>query len=434
LIARPSAIINRLAGDRASIVGYHRFLNNVKVCYHALMEGHYESVAKKVSGKDLICIQDTSEYMYEHHRGILKDGSLGKINDTNLGVRVHPMLVLDAHDEFAYGFSSLEIINRAGQSKDKHQRDYKKLTIEEKESYRWVQAILNTKQLLHKAKSLTIVGDRESDIYQVWSRIPDARTHLVIRSSLSRVFKNEHGENVDPVVGEKRMGRITLAIPADPDEKTKAREAHIEVFVQKAWTRKPKGLKRSNDPDSVPLYVIVAKEVLNRQDKVQDPIEWILLTDIETKTFQDAISIVSIYKSRWNIEQVFRLTKHKGFQLESSQLETGHAIENLIALVFIAAIRVFQMVKSRNDQQRPALDIFDEQEVTLLTRANKGIEGKSEKSKNKNKSGSIAFIIWIIARLGDWKPEDKDPPGPITMLKGWIVLQNYLKVNRTLSG
>jgi len=133
-------------------------------------------------------------------------------------------------------------------------------------------------------------------------------------------------------------------------------------------------------------------------------------------------------------EQVFRLTKHKGFQLESSQLETGHAIENLIALVFIAAIRVFQMVKSRNDQQRPALDIFDEQEVTLLTRANKGIEGRSEKSKNKNKSGSIAFIIWIIARLGDWKPEDKDPPGPITMLKGWIVLQNYLKVNRTLSG
>jgi len=398
------------------------------------MEGHYESVEKKVSGKDLICIQDTSEYMYEHHRGILKDGTLGEINDENLGIRVHPMLVLDAHDEFAYGFSSLEIVNRAGQTKDKHEREYKKLTIEEKESYRWIQASLNTKRLLHEARSLTIVADRESDIYQIWSRIPDEKTHLVIRTSLSRVFKTEQGEEIDPAEPKKRLGFIKLAIPANSEGTTKAREAHIELFVQKAWTRKPLSLKHSNDPLNVLLYVVVAKEVINGQQVQQKPIEWILLTDIETNTFQDAINIVSIYKSRWNIEQIFRLTKQKGFQLESSQLETGHAIENLIALVFIAAIRVFQMVKSRNDQQRPALDIFDEQEVTLLTRVNKGIEGKSEKSKNKNKSGSIAFIIWIIARLGDWKPEDKDPPGPITMLKGWIVLQNYIKVNRTLSG
>jgi hypothetical protein len=398
------------------------------------MEGHYEWVAKRVSGRDLICIQDTSEYMYNHHRGILKDGTLGKISDENVGLRVHPMLVLDAHDEFAYGFSSLEIINRAGQTKDKHQREYKKLPIEEKESYRWIQAILNTKRLLHEANSLTIVADRESDIYQLLSRVPDEKTHLVIRTSLTRVFQGEHGETLDPVDPKKRLGLIKLFIPADPKEKTKAREARIELFVQKAWTRKPPSLNRSDDPDNIPLYVVVAKEVINQKNVVPDPIEWILLTDIKTETFQEAISIVSTYKSRWNIEQIFRLTKHKGFQLESSQLETGHAIENLIALVFIAAIKVFQMVKSRNDEHRPALDTFDEQEVTLLRKINSRVEGKSDKSKNKNRPGSIAFTIWTIARLGDWKPEDKDPPGPITMLKGWIVLQNYLKISRIMSG
>jgi hypothetical protein len=398
------------------------------------MEGHYEWVAKKVSGRDLICIQDTSEYMYSHHRGILKDGTLGKIRDENDGLRVHPMLVLDAHDEFAYGFSSLEIINRAGQTKDKHQREYKKLPIEEKESYRWIQAILNTKRLLHEAKSLTIVADRESDIYQLLSRVPDEKTHVVIRTSLSRVFQDEHAETLDPVNPEKRVGLIKLAIPVDSKEKTKAREARIELFVQKAWTRKPLTLNRSDDPGNVPVYVVVAKEVINQKNVVPDPIEWILLTDIKTETFQEAIGIISTYKSRWNIEQIFRLTKHKGFQLESSQLETGHAIENLIALVFIAAIKVFQMVKSRNDEYRPALDTFDEQEVTLLRKINSGVEGKSDKSKNKNRPGSIAFTIWTIARLGDWKPEDKDPPGPITMLRGWIVLQNYLKIGRIMSG
>lgn len=398
------------------------------------MEGHYEWVARNAYGKDLICIQDTSEYMYDHHRGILKDETLGNINDENLGLRVHPMLVLDAHDEFAYGFSSLEIINRAGQTQDKRERQYKRLPIEEKESYRWIQAILNTKSLLHEAKSLTIVADRESDIYQLWSRIPDQKTHLVIRTSMSRVFKNEYGQTLDEVDHEKRIGFIKLAIPADSKAKTKARQAHLELFVQKAWTRKPPALNGSNDPDNIPLYVVVAKEITTQQDKVKDPIEWILLTDIKTETFQEASSIISIYKSRWNIEQVFRLTKNKGFQLESSQLETGHAIENLIALVFIAAIKVFQMVKSRNDQQRPAADIFDEPGIELLAKINKGVEGKTDKSKNKNKPGSIAFMVWVIARLGDWKPEDKDLPGPITMVKGWIVLQNYLKIARIMSG
>lgn len=400
------------------------------------MKGHYESLAQKAYGKDLICIQDTSNYMYGHHSGILKEGALGRIyDDEHVGVLVHPMLVLDAKDEFAYGFSSLEIINRVGQTQNRYQREYKKLNIEEKESYRWIQAILNTQRLLHEARSLTIVADRESDIYQLWSRIPNAKTHLVIRTSLTRIFTNEHGEKIDPVQSAKRVGLIKLSIPTDSERKGKAREAHIELFVQRAWTRQPPSLKnRSNDVNSVSLYIVVAKEVTNGPGEVPYPIEWILLTDIKTETFQDAIKIISIYKSRWNIEQIFRLTKHKGFQLESSQLETGHAIENLIALVFIAAIRVFQMVKSRNDQHRTALDIFDEQEITLLTKVNKGMEDKSKKSKNRNKRGSLAFIIWIVARLGDWKPEDKDPPGPITMLKGWIVLQNYLKVNQILSG
>ncbi|WP_236849103.1 IS4 family transposase [Chryseolinea soli] len=397
------------------------------------MEGHYESLAGRISGKDLICIQDTSEYMYGHHKGILKDGTLGRITDDyNLGLRVHPMLVLDANDEFAYGFSSLEIVNREAQAENKTQRKYKQLPVEEKESYRWINAALNTKQVLQKANSITIVADRESDIYQLWSRIPDEKTHLVVRSSLTRIFKNEGGEKLDPTDRQKRVGQITLLIPADFDKKRKAREAKIELYVQKAQTRRPVSLRSSNDGQHVPLYVVVAKEVINQREEIQDPVEWILLTDIKTDTLEEATTIISIYRSRWNIEQIFRLTKQKGFQLESSQLETGHAIENLIAMVFIAAIRIFQMVKSRNDQGRLALDLFDAQEITLLTKVNKGLEGSSPKSKNINRPESIAFIVWIVARLGNWKPEDKDPPGPITLLKGWIVLQNYLKVNQIL--
>lgn len=402
------------------------------------MEGHFDSILKKVKGRDLICVQDTCEYVYEHHRGILKKGTLGTISDNkSAGVRVHPMLVLDATDEFAYGFSSLEIINRADRTEDRHQREYQKLDIEEKESYRWLDAIWRTKMLLNQAKSLTIVADRESDIYQLWSRIPSGNTHLVIRTSLTRIFQVESAQMIDPFNPVKSVGFTQLIIPGDFDKKTKTREADIELFVQKAWTRKPLRLqqkKDNNDAERVELYVVAAKEVINSQKKLQEPVEWILLTDIQTQTLKQAHKIISIYKSRWNIEQIFRLTKQKGFRLEDSQLETGHALENLISLVFIAAVKIFQMVKSRTDEQRPAFDIFNEQEIQLLTKLNKGLQAKAERSKNKHRPGSLAFLIWIIARLGNWKPEDRDPPGPTTMLRGWQTIQNYLTIDRIASG
>lgn len=402
------------------------------------MEGHFESIVDRTKGKNLICIQDTSEYCYEKHRGILKEGSLGVISDDrSLGVRVHPMLVLDAEDEFAYGFSSFEIINRVDRRTDEYEGAYMRLPIEDKESYRWLGAIQNTKLLLNEAKSLTIVSDRESDIYQLWSRVPDSKTHLVIRTSLRRIFQDDDGEELDPYNRSNLIGQTKITIPKDYSRNLKGREACLEVFVHKAWTKKPGKLrqqKNNSDAEKVQVNIIVAREILGPTDNIQDRIEWNLLTDIKAESLKEAESVISNYKARWNIEQVFRITKKQGFQLEDSQLETAHALENLIAMVFIAAVRILQMVKSRKDENRPGLDLFDKNEMTLLAKINRGMEGKADKSKNKYKPGSLAFAIWVIARLGNWKPQDRDPAGPITLLKGWITLQHYLQVNRILSG
>lgn len=402
------------------------------------MEGHFECVVARTKGKNLICIQDTSEYSYESHRGILKEGTLGVISDDrSLGVRVHPMLIVDAEDEFAYGFSSFEIINRVDRRTDEYEEAYKRLPIEDKESYRWLAAIQNTKLLLNEAKSLTIVSDRESDIYQLWSRVPDSKTHLLIRTSLKRIFQDDNGNEFDPYNRSNLIGQTKITIPKDYSRNRKGREAILEVFAHKAWTKKPRKLreqKDNSDPEKVQVNVVVAREIVSPTDNIQDKIEWILLTDIQTKTLKEAESIISNYKARWNIEQVFRITKKQGFQLEDSQLETAHALENLIAMVFIAAVRILQMVKSRKDEKRPGLDLFDKNEMILLTKINRGLEGKTEKSRNQYKPGSLAFAIWVIARLGNWKPQDRDPAGPITLLRGWITLDHYLRVNRIISG
>ena len=50
--------------------------------------------------------------------------------------------------------------------------------IEEKESIRWIDTALSAKKNVSNAEMITVVGDRESDILEIFERVPDYRTHI----------------------------------------------------------------------------------------------------------------------------------------------------------------------------------------------------------------------------------------------------------------
>ena len=403
------------------------------------MKAHFKHVAKRTGGRNVICIQDTSEYNYQHHERIIREGELGTISDDrSLGMRVHPMLVVDQADGYPYGFSSFEIINRYNQKKDKEPWSYKKLPIEKKESYRWLGAIEQTKRQLSKAEGITVVADREADIYQLWTRIPDSRTHLVIRTPWKRKFLDDEQNLIKPDTPLRVLGVSKVLIKGRLGRTDKSREAQLEISFQKAYTLKPQALAKNKnankvDPPQVSLNVVAAKEIIPPGVNIKEPILWLLLTDLPIENLADALRIIEIYKIRWHIEQIFRLTKQKGFNLEESQLERAAPLRNLMALTFIAAVRVYQMVLGRDNESRMGSDLFEPDEINALEKLSPQLEGRSERSKNKNKPQTLAFHIWVIARLGNWKPEDRDPPGPITFKRGWEAFQSSLKIAKMLA-
>jgi len=88
------------------------------------------------------------------------------------------VLAIDAGSGALLGLAGMQIWTRQGPASP----DYRQQPIEEKESYRWIKGAASAKSELAAAVMVTVIGDRESDIYEEFDRIPDARTHLLTRA------------------------------------------------------------------------------------------------------------------------------------------------------------------------------------------------------------------------------------------------------------
>jgi hypothetical protein len=81
-------------------------------------------------------------------------------------------------------------------------------------------------------------------------------------------------------------------------------------------------------------------------------------------------------------------------------------------------VRTIQLVDARDGSARPATDVADEAQIAAAEVIGPTLEGKTARQKNPHPPGSLAWLSWIVARLGGWNCYYK-PPGPKTMRNGW---------------
>jgi hypothetical protein len=408
-----------MAYNEAEQKGAYRFLSNEKVEEKKLIAAAIEKSSYLCIDKDVLVLQDTSEINLDSHRNRLKPGTgIGLTgNNKDLGFFVHGSLVLDASSETLLGYSNIQLWHREEDKQDKLERNYKGLPIEEKESYKWIKACDESKEHLSQAKSITFVEDREGDIYQQFATVPDERTHLIIRSRDNRRL-SDGSKLFDKLSQQEASGQYSIAIVKDIRKGVESRTATVEVRHCQVAILRPASLNSMNLPESVTLYAIEVKEINAPPDS--SPVCWRLLTTHSVLTYEQAVSIISKYRLRWYIEQLFRLLKKKGFQLESSELQTGWAIRKLTVMIFTAALRVMQLLLSyKKEDSQPIEQVFEANEITCLKAVNETLQGETEKSKNTNNPHTLSWATWIIARLGGWKNyNSKRPPGPIILKKG----------------
>jgi hypothetical protein len=413
MISRQTVCVRRLADGRAQEVQFGRWLANDKVNPTALLANAYARTGAAAAGRHVLAIQDTSELNYQAHARSVS--GLGKVgNGSDAGLFIHPLLAMDAADGVCLGLAHLHYWMRT----EKADPQYRRLPIEDKESYRWLEVAQAGKNCLSAAALVTVIADRESDIYEEWARLPDERTHLLTRACRDRALATG-GKLYAWLDARPVQGHYSFDVPARPGKRS-AHHARLTVRFGRVLIKRPASCPDKRAPKHIELSVIEVKELPDSVIGNEQPIHWRLLTTHCVECFEDALRCIGWYRQRWHIEQLFRTLKKQGLKIESSQLETGEGLTKLACLAVQAAVRIMQLTLARDGQNTAqASDVFEAQEINVLQRILPTLEGKTQKQKNPHHPNSLAHATWIIARLGGWKGHTSEAkPGPITMLRG----------------
>lgn len=424
---KQSVVIHQIADNQSEQRAYYRLLDNENLHLSDVKSFLYSDCSAQASSEGhYLLIQDTTQPNFEKNRSnISNTDGLGVIADNkSLGFFLHPSLLVDATDKRSLGFIDIQTWSREVNTLTKLERKHRVnvTPIEDKESYRWISSIQASKLRLPAGCRLTCISDREGDISELFIRIPDEHTDLLIRSNDNRCLKGgiklyDYVENL-PI-----MGSYELKITGDKRINRKSRVAKINLKYSPVTLAPAKSKGKE-----IEVYVVEAKEDPSTVPMGEDPIHWRLLTTHQVENIQQATLMVDYYKERWLIEQVFRLLKNKGLQVENSQMETGKALICLTLMGLYVVNKVMILHNASKEILPIAIkDSFSEQEVACLKSCNKKYEGNTIKQKNPHPQDSLQWVYWVLSRMGGWKPHEKNRAGVISIFRGYNYFQQILE-------
>lgn len=409
--------------DWAATKAAYRFLDNAKVNEAAILEGHFQATQVRFANTPglALVLHDTTEFSYQReHRqaigqthttvaGLHRDGR-PRLH-TICGLLMHSSLVITT-EGLPLGLAAAKFWTRKkfkGTNALKRKINPTRVPIKKKESYRWLQNLQYATDLLGDPPRCVHIGDRESDIYELFCTAQQTQTHFLVRTCVDRLAESGDttiAQEMDNA--ERGMHRVELT-----DHHGKAFKAELEVRFRRMTVRPPIG-KQKRYP-SLPLTVIHACEINGPKDR--EPVEWKLLTDLPVTNLREVTEKLDWYSMRWKIEMFHKVLK-SGCRAEDAKLRTAQRLANLLAVYCIVSWRVFWLCMiNRTMPDAPATVVFTETETQLLDR----VDPKPPPAP-KN---TVSHYLYAVARLGGYLSRTHDlPPGNMVLWRGFTRLMD----------
>jgi hypothetical protein len=384
------------------------------------MASHAASrTAERVAGREIIVVQDTSELILGGRRAKANGyGPVGKGGGTR-GLLLHAALALDADNDALLGLVDAQVWNRdKGKVTPRRSR-----ATADKESQRWLSVAAQASAALAAARSITVISDRESDIYEHFAQQP-VNVELIVRSNWNRKINLQSGASTQLftfVDGLPEAARFSVTIPAAPGRKE--RIAELALRFSPVTLCKPRPSPAPNLPDTIRLTMVDVREVSSGHDG--KPIHWRLLTTHVVTSSKEARRIVDLYRKRWTVEEFFRTLKSAGFDIEEADIGEPEVMMKFVAAAAVATVTIMQLVRARDGTTDEKLaEAFDPDDRPVIEALSAQLEGATARQKNPHPKGTLAFAAWVIARLGGWTAY-YGKPGPKVMRQG---LEDYRSI------
>jgi len=406
--------------DWANTKAAYRFLSNERVDEADILSGHFQATAKRFAASDgmILVLQDTTEFSFKRERpediGFTKSIRTGNTKDRRktvhsvCGILMHSSLAVTT-DGLPLGIAAIKFWSRK-KFKGKRALTTKinptRVPIEKKESIRWLQNLEQSTALLAAPDRCVHIGDRESDIYELFCTAQDLGTHFVVRTCVDRLAGDGEHTIADEMeeIAVKGLHRIETR-----DEHGDVCKATLELKYRRIHVLPPIGKQRQY-PE---LDLTVLHAVERGAPKGRKPIEWKLITDLPVHSRAEAIEKLDWYAMRWKIEVFHKILK-SGCKAEDSKLRTADRLANLIALFCILSWRVFWLTMlNRTMPHAPPTMALTESEIRVLDHLVRDLVG------NGGRRRTLSHYLTKLARLGGYLARANDPPpGNIVMWRG----------------
>ena len=283
-------------------------------------------------------------------------------------------------------------------------------SFEEKESYRWVEAMTTVEPLVTSSTRVIHVFDREGDIAEVFDQVKlSQHSGVLVRASHNRSLEGDPYRLWETLEAQPIQALYELELSGT--KKCKARTAKLSVRFCPVQLSMPPRLA----DEACQVYAVYAHEVDCPEGEA--PVSWMLLTSEPVTSIEMAQTMVRWYGYRWRVEEYHKVLK-SGCQAERYRL-AAEGMKPLLGFLCVIALDLLRLTYLKRTQpDMPAETVLSSVQIQVL----------KAKSSQSPKALTVSWALSSIARLGGYLEHRRKTPAGIQVLwKGWAKLQDLVE-------
>ena len=328
----PGSSVPQLFGRHADVQAAYRVLSSEAVEPEAILAAQRAACLQRLEGEEtVLAIQDTTYLNFTHHPATTGQGPLQASHLT--GFLAHTTFAVSG-DGVPLGVLGQKHWAR-GPEVGSDRNSCRRRAFEDKESFRWVEALRALHELALQDHTVITVADREADIYELFAESRPQWSHLLIRSCHDRALEDDERRLWDAAAAAPVLGQLTVILRRHPLRRE--RHAKLKVRTCEVKLQPPDYRVEGSPAQAITVTAILVTEP--HPPKGQAPIRWLLLTTLPVPDFATAEKVVHYYTCRWLVER-FHFVLKSGCRFEQSQLRTVSRLRRLLALYCVVAWRL----------------------------------------------------------------------------------------------